>query len=46
MGLLEGGETVDQFLKLYPSVSRQQMLTILDFANSQILECASSLTSA
>jgi uncharacterized protein (DUF433 family) len=43
---LEGGETIDQFLKLYPSISRQQVLTVLDFASSQILECASSLTSA
>jgi uncharacterized protein (DUF433 family) len=44
--LLENGETVDEFLKLYPSISRQQVLTVLDFANSQILECASSWTSA
>ena len=44
--LLEGGETIDQFLELYPSITRQQVLTVLDFANHQILECASSLTSA
>lgn len=44
--LLEGGETIDDFLKLYPGITRQQVLTVLDFANSQILECASSLTSA
>ncbi len=44
--LLESGETIDDFLKLYPSITRQQVLTVLDFANSQILECASSLTSA
>jgi len=43
--LLEGGETIDDFLKLYPSISRQQVLAVLDFANSQLLECASSLTS-
>lgn len=43
---LEGGETIDQFLQLYPSITRQQVLTVLDFANSQIVECASSLTSA
>lgn len=43
---LEGGETIDQFLKLYPSITRQQVLSVLDFANSQLLECASSLTSA
>jgi uncharacterized protein (DUF433 family) len=44
--LLEGGETIDDFLKLYPQVSRQQVLAVLDFANSQLLECASSLMSA
>ena len=44
--LLEGGETIDDFLKLYPGITRQQVLTVLDFANSQILECASSLTNA
>ena len=44
--LLEGGESIDDFLKLYPSITRQQVLTVLDFASSQILECASSLTSA
>jgi len=43
---LEGGETIEQFLKLYPSVTRQQVLAVLDFANHQILECASSLMSA
>jgi uncharacterized protein (DUF433 family) len=44
--LLEGGETVDQFLELYPAVTRQQVLAVLDFANRQILECASLLTNA
>ncbi len=43
---LEGGETLDQFLVLYPSITRQQVLAVLDFANNQILECASLLTSA
>jgi uncharacterized protein (DUF433 family) len=43
---IEGGETIDDFLKLYPAITRQQILTVLDFANGQILECASSLTSA
>ena len=43
---LEGGETIGDFLELYPAITRQQVLTVLDFANSQILECASSLTSA
>ena len=43
---LEGGETIDEFLKLYPPITRQQVLAVLDFAYSQLLECASSLTSA
>ena len=43
---LEGDETIDEFLKLYPPITRQQVLAVLDLANSQILECASSLTSA
>ena len=42
---LEGGETIDEFLKLYQSITRAQVLAVLDFANSQLLECASSLTS-
>ena len=40
---LEGGETVDEFLSLYPAVSREQVLGVLDFANRQLVECASSL---
>jgi uncharacterized protein (DUF433 family) len=28
---LEGGETVDEFLVLYPAVSREQLVTVLDF---------------
>jgi uncharacterized protein (DUF433 family) len=43
---LDGGETLDQFLALYPSIAREQVLAVLDFANHQILECASLLTSA
>jgi uncharacterized protein (DUF433 family) len=27
---LEGGETIDQFVQLYPSITRQQVLTVLD----------------
>jgi len=27
---LEGGETVDEFLVLYPAVSREQLVTVLD----------------
>lgn len=44
--LLEGGETTRQFLDLYPDVSLEQVLAVLDLANSQVLECASSLTNA
>ena len=43
---LEGGETIDEFIKLYPPITREQVVAVLDFANSQLLECASSLTSA
>jgi len=43
---LEGGETLDEFLALYPSITRQQVLAVLDLANTQILECASPLTNA
>jgi uncharacterized protein (DUF433 family) len=28
MDLLEGGETIDQFLTLYPSVTRSQVLAV------------------
>jgi uncharacterized protein (DUF433 family) len=44
--LLEGGETIDMFLSLYPSVTRQQVVAVLDFANRQITECASFLMNA
>ena len=40
--LLEGGETIDDFLTLYPSVTRQQVLAVLDFANDRLVECLSS----
>lgn len=43
---LEGGETIDQFLALYPFITRRQVLAVLDLANTQILECASLLTNA
>jgi uncharacterized protein (DUF433 family) len=29
---LEGAETIDQFLELYPSVTRKQVLAVLDLA--------------
>jgi uncharacterized protein (DUF433 family) len=31
---LEGGETIDQFVTLYPSITREQVLAMPDFANS------------
>jgi uncharacterized protein (DUF433 family) len=43
---LEGGENIDQFLKLYPDIAREHVLAVLDFANRQIVECASSLMNA
>ena len=43
--LLEGGGTIDEFLTVYPHITREQVLAVLDFANSQLLECASLLTS-
>jgi uncharacterized protein (DUF433 family) len=43
---LEGGETIDEFINLYPPITRRQVLAVLDFANSQLLECVSSLTNA
>lgn len=44
--LLEAGETIDAFLALYPSITRQQVTIVLDLANDQLLQCASSLTNA
>ena len=44
--LLEGGETIDDFLALYPAISRRHVMAVLDFANRQLIECASSLMSA
>ena len=34
---LEGGETLGQFLALYPAVTNEQVLAVLDAANSQLL---------
>jgi len=42
---LEAGGTVEAFLTLYPSITREQVMTVLDVANRQLIECASSLTS-
>ena len=35
--LLEGGETIDEFLALYPAVSREQVMTVLDVANNRLV---------
>ena len=43
---LESGESVDEFLTLYPSITREQVTAVLEFANRQLIQCASSLTSA
>ena len=40
--LLESGETIDDFLTLYPSVTRQQVLAVLSFANHRLVDCLSS----
>jgi uncharacterized protein (DUF433 family) len=33
---LEGGETIVEFLALYPSITQEQVIAVLDFANSQL----------
>jgi uncharacterized protein (DUF433 family) len=38
---LEGGEAVDSFLQTYPAIAREQVLAVLDFANSQIRDTVS-----
>lgn len=39
---LEGGETLDQFLDQFPSVSKQQALAALDLARDSVLAHARS----
>ena len=39
---LEGGETLDQFLDQFPSVSKQQALAALDLARESVLARARS----
>ena len=34
---LEGGETLDEFLRQFPSVKRDQALTVLDLARTTLL---------
>ena len=37
---LEGGETVDEFLDQFPSVSKKQVLAVLDLACDYVLDGA------
>ena len=37
---LEGGATVEQFLKWFPGVSREQALAVLKWAESSLIESA------
>ncbi len=39
---LEGGETVDEFLRQFPSVTRQQVLAALEMARDSVLTGAHS----
>ena len=40
---LEGGDTVDEFLSQFPSVSRSQVLAVLDAAVESVIPDASAL---
>ena len=37
---IEGVETIDEFIKLYPPITREQVLAVLDFGDRQLLESA------
>ena len=37
---LEGGETLDEFLRQFPSVDRAQAITVLDMARESIVSRA------
>src|SRR6267142_4801194 len=39
---LEGGETLDEFLRQFPSVKRDQTIAALDLARATLLACARS----
>ena len=39
---LEGGETLDEFLRQFPSVSREQAVSALDLARATLLASARS----
>ncbi len=38
---LEGGETIDDFLKGFPSVKREQVIAFLEEAKAKMIEAAS-----
>ena len=38
---IEGGSTIDEFFKDYPSVTRDQVIQFLELAKEQLLECVS-----
>lgn len=40
---LESGESLDRFLLTYPAIAREQVLAVLDFANSQIRDVVGPL---
>ena len=37
---LEGGETLDEFLRQFPSVHREQAIAALEIARDAVLTCA------
>ena len=39
---LEGGSTIDEFLKDFPSVTRHQVVGFLELAKEQLIDCVSS----
>jgi uncharacterized protein (DUF433 family) len=39
---LEGGETLDEFLRQFPSVTREQSLAALEFARESLIASARS----
>jgi uncharacterized protein (DUF433 family) len=41
LDFLEGGEALDPFLQTYPAIAREQVLAVLDFANSQLRDTVS-----
>ena len=42
LDFLEDGDTIDHFLEVYPSVSRNQVVSFLELAKNRLLECVSS----